>query len=82
MNFLLVYDRTRGEILREEEFSDAREAMEARFAAEADHQGRDVEVIVLGARSRDDLLRTHGRYFYTMDQLIDRFSASVRAATA
>ncbi|TDQ53767.1 hypothetical protein [Actinorugispora endophytica] len=81
-NFLLVYDRSRGELLRETEFDNTREAMRARFAAEDAYQGQNIEVVVLSAQSRDDLLQTHGRYFLSMNQLIERFSASVRTAAA
>ncbi|GAA3726623.1 hypothetical protein [Salinactinospora qingdaonensis] len=83
-NFLLVYDRRRGELLREEEFSDPREAMMARFDAEDKFRGtgRNVEIVVLGAQSREDLLRTHGRYFSTASQLVDRLSSSLKITPA
>ena len=49
-HFMIVFDRLGGRVLREEEFTDAREAMSQRFAAEQLHRGNpDVEVVVLGA---------------------------------
>lgn len=81
-SLLLVYDRSRGALLREAEFSDTREAMRARFATEDTHRGQDIEVVVLSARSRDDLLQIHGRYFLSMNEFAERFSSSVRAAMA
>lgn len=76
--FLLVYNRAAGELLGEQEFSGRAEALRARFAMEKEHRtgGENVEVVVVGARSRNDLLRTHARYFLTMDELARR-TASV-----
>lgn len=72
VHFLLVYDRRAGQLLHEESYSDGVEALLARFQAEADFRDdpRDVEIVVLGARSRDDLLRTHGRYFRSLAELL------------
>ena len=69
-HFLLVYDRRAGVILREEVFDDASEALKERFRAERLHRAEpDIEVVVLGAESRQALLRTHARYFLTLSEL-------------
>jgi hypothetical protein len=64
--FLLVYDRSAGELRELREFSDAdREAALAeRFARERETEGRqDLEIVLLGAPSEAALRRTHSRYF-------------------
>lgn len=42
-----------------------------KFAAEAAHRqdGENIEVVVLAAESRDDLMRTHSRYFLSLHEL-------------
>jgi hypothetical protein len=68
--YLLVYDRGDGRLLEERSFVSRREALTARFDAEARRlPGSDIEVVVLGASSRDALQRTHGRYFSTSTEL-------------
>lgn len=64
--FLLVFDRGHRRLVGEvEEFSDADEAIRARFRREALASGRneDLEVVVLGAADRAALENTHSRYF-------------------
>jgi dephospho-CoA kinase len=72
--FLLVYDRATGKLREERSFSQRAEALQARFAVEKLHRagGEDLEVVVVGAQSRSDLLRTHARYFLTLDELARR----------
>lgn len=55
------------------------EAMRARFALEASEGVKDVdlEVVVLGAESEDDLRQTHGRYFSSAQTLAGELSAAV-----
>jgi hypothetical protein len=69
--FLLVFDRAHRELIGEiEEFADADEAVRARFAKEASLAGlQGVEVVVLGAESREALENTHSRYFGTPREL-------------
>jgi hypothetical protein len=71
--FLVVYDRLHGTIVGEiEEFADQRDALRERFATEAKFKhDPNIEVVVLGARSRADLESTHARYFKTVTELID-----------
>jgi hypothetical protein len=73
-NFLLVYDRAAGQLMRQQEFAISAEAMMARFRAEAEFKGRpEVEIVALAAESEDDLKRTHGRYFFSLVELAGRF---------
>lgn len=73
-HFLLVYDRSAGKILHEERYQSRVDALRARFVAEAEHRAAadDVEVVVLSAGSRRDLLRTHARYFRSLAELASR----------
>ena len=51
------------------------DALEARFAAEAKHNGdANIEIVALAAASEDDLRRTHGRYFLGLSELVARMS--------
>ncbi|SDG30156.1 hypothetical protein SAMN05421505_103103 [Sinosporangium album] len=74
-NLLVIYDRAAGQVLREEHFDRRRDALAARFSAEKEFRGRpDIEIVVLVAKSRSDLLSTHGRYFFPLDELIARIA--------
>jgi hypothetical protein len=69
-HYLVVFDRSKGEVLRHKRCDDRNDALAARFAAEREHSGDpEIEVVVLGARSWDDVKRTHGRYFKGFGQL-------------
>lgn len=69
-HYLVVFDRSRGEVLRHKLYGDRNDALAARFEAERQHSGDpDIEVVVLGARSWADVKRTHGRYFKGFNQL-------------
>lgn len=63
--FLLVFDRSSGGLIGDiEEFDDPAEAIRARFRYESEYRdSHDVEVVVLGAESREALENTHSRYF-------------------
>lgn len=71
--YLLVYDRAAAQLMRDvEEFSQAERhvALERRFDLERQEREHDeVEVVLLGAESRDALMRTHARYFKTVAEL-------------
>lgn len=77
--FLLVYDRAAGKLLEEQQFSQRVEALQARFATEKLHraESENVEVVVVSAASRDDLLRTHARYFLTVEELVRKTATAV-----
>ena len=69
-HYLMVFDRSKGEILRLHRYSDRNDALHARFAEERRYGDEsDIEVVVLGAISGESLQRTHGRYFKNFDQL-------------
>jgi hypothetical protein len=71
-HYLVVFARSKGEVLRHQQYKRQADALEARFAEERNHRGDpDIEVVVLGARSWDALTRTHARYFKRFDQLAD-----------
>ena len=70
--FLVVYDRARGEVVDLQEFSGAErnKALKARFALEVERRDdASIEIVVLGAESREALERTHARYFKTPGEL-------------
>jgi hypothetical protein len=71
-NFLVVYNRRTGEnSLREFAEGCGREAIRERFAQERLHRNDpDIEVVVLGSNSRDELLRTHSRYFRSAGEIL------------
>jgi hypothetical protein len=72
-HYLVVFDRSKGTVLRHQRYRDRNKALEARFAAEREHQDEPaIEVVVLGAQSWEALKRTHGRYFKSFDQLTSR----------
>ncbi|NJQ03557.1 hypothetical protein [Streptomyces zingiberis] len=74
-NVLVVYDRSAGRLLRERQYVHRRDALAARFEAEKQYRDHaNVEVVVLSARSRSDLLRTHARYFLSLDELAARMA--------
>lgn len=74
VHFLLIYDRSAGVVLREERYQSRADALRARFIAESEHgsETNDIEVVVLSAASREELLRTHGRYFRSLTELASR----------
>ena len=69
-HYLVVFDRSKGQILHRQRYQDRDVALKARFSEERKrHDEPDIEVVVLGAASWDSLRRTHGRYFKDFDQL-------------
>jgi hypothetical protein len=67
--FLLVYDQRRGALLagvRPFSEADADAAVAERFRLEREHRADvNVEVVLLGASSEEQLRKTHRRYFMT-----------------
>lgn len=47
------------------EYTDAAQAIRARLEAESENSSPDVEIVVIGTASLDDLKVTHSRYFTT-----------------
>lgn len=74
MYYLLVYDRAAGKLLDQTAYGKRRDALRGRFAVEKLHRdaSHNIEVVVVGAESEDDLHRTHGRYFLSLAELADR----------
>jgi hypothetical protein len=70
--FLVAYGRRHGRLLDMQEFreDERARALEERFKREVKERNRpDVEVVLLGAESREDLERTHARYFKTLEEI-------------
>jgi len=69
--YLLVFNRRRGELVREiEEFADQRVAMAERLRLEIENkQNPDLEIVVLGAESRAAMESTHSRYFGLLNRI-------------
>jgi hypothetical protein len=77
-HFLLVFDRAKGSLISAEEYSVRSQALQARFDAERAHRhDPSIEVVVLNARSEDDLRRTHARYFEDVGELMHRGLARI-----
>jgi hypothetical protein len=71
--FLIVYDQRAGQILHREEFPGhvRDKALAERFRLEKEHlHDSNIEVVLLGAPSEEALLRTHGRYFKSLTELV------------
>lgn len=74
MIFLVEYERARGRLVKLTEFldSDLAKAEASRLALEIDlsRQRIDREVVLLQAKNRDALRRTHQRYFDTASDIV------------
>lgn len=63
-NFLLVFNRRTGERPVFREYALSGDAIHARFEMEHEYRAQpDVEVVVLTARSEEEIRATHRRYF-------------------
>lgn len=80
-HYLIVYDRSDGEIVLLQRFSDPQEALARRFAYER-YAKPSEEVVVLSGASLEAVRRTHGRYFYTVRELAQRLQAAATEAKA
>ena len=69
--YLVRYRRSAGELLEFQDLgADRTAAMERRFEEERAYKDdSDIEVVVLTASSREELLRTHARYFKSVPEL-------------
>lgn len=72
-HFLIQFDRVSGESTIQDFRGEGsgRRAMEARFRAEDERAGTNVEIVVVQAESKDALHRTHSRYFEPLSELMD-----------
>lgn len=68
-HFLMVFNRKTGQ-LRKKEYVDVRDAILQRLEEEQANDNPDVEIVVIGAPSLEDLKVTHSRYF-AVDELPD-----------
>jgi len=73
VHVVLVYQREAGRLLVEESHADLMDAMSRRFELERLPEYADMEIVVLSADSEATLRETHGRYFFTMEELLQRF---------
>lgn len=72
-NFLVIYNRRTG-ANKVQVFPPgfSREAIRERFAHERLHRDDpDIEVVVLGSSSREELMRTHSRYFRSAVEILE-----------
>lgn len=71
--YLIVYDRARGEIREEHEYpaAEADRAWATRAQLVSDTiVDPNVEVVLLRAKSRADLVKTHARYFKSVKDIV------------
>jgi hypothetical protein len=80
MIYLIEYNRKTGKLLRLEEFqpTDRRQAEEKRLHVELEllRTGLALEVVLLEASSKDELRKTHRRYFERIEQLLSPSQAA------
>lgn len=78
MIFLIEYDRRRGKLVTFERFADAdsaaADAAMLELELKAHRSGLRHEIVLLDAASEAALRRTHGRYFYTLREIIEAFA--------
>lgn len=71
IHYLLVYERSTGRLKECLDLgTDSVAALAERFDRERrESSDPDVEVVLLSAQSRDELMRTHARYFKSVGEL-------------
>jgi hypothetical protein len=69
-HFVVIYNRRLGELRALHVYNHRHQAFEKYWALSSSDP--DIEVVVLSAGKFSDLLRTHGRYFYTLSELAAR----------
>lgn len=80
VHVVLVYQREEGRLLLQESYDDGETAMRRRFVLERLPEYADMEVVVLSADSVETLHETHGRYFYTAAELLQKLRDALNAA--
>lgn len=74
MLFLIEYDRSQGEIVTIQEFADSERAIAENVRLEMELKlnrlGTPREVVLLEAKSKAALRRTHRRYFENLSELM------------
>lgn len=81
-HFLLDYDRPAGKLVCITTFKDVERALVAYSACERRAHGTSHEIVLLGAESEDELRQTHSRYFYDIDEMIERGVSRYREQVA
>ena len=75
MIYLIQYDRAKGKVLLLKEYlaASVKDANEDRLQLElGSHEiGSNMEVVTIEAGSLDQLMRTHRRYFETIESLVN-----------
>lgn len=80
VHVVLVYQREEGRLLLQESYDDGETAMRRRFVLERMPEYADMEIVVLSADSIETLHETHGRYFYTAAELLQKLRDALNAA--
>jgi hypothetical protein len=80
VHVVLVYQREEGRLHLQESYEDSTIAMRRRFELERLPEYADMEVVVLSADSVEILHETHGRYFYTTSQLVQKLRDAINNA--
>lgn len=65
MEFLVVYRRSKGELISIETFKTLEESVAALNAADMGDNDPDIETVLLSSKSFETLKKTHGRYFFS-----------------
>ncbi|MDP1711281.1 MAG: hypothetical protein Q8K86_02340 [Candidatus Nanopelagicaceae bacterium] len=72
IHFLLVFNRTSGELVSIDKFEDQDLAISALSLLERSHEDDDqIEVVLISADSVETLKKTHGHYFFGMETILD-----------
>ena len=82
MFYLIEYNRCAGRLVTFKTFAESErsEAQKLRFEIELDLNRRQIdhEVVLLQAESEAAIRRTHGRYFYDAQQLLERMREALK----
>ncbi len=81
--FVLIYDRTRQLLLDLHEFPEQERAQADAFRLDAQrhaiHEALDQEIVLFHAESEESLKHSHGSYFLSESELLERTKATVEA---
>lgn len=72
IHFLLVFNRTSGELVSIDKFEEQDLAISAFSLLERSHEDDDrIEVVLISADSVETLKKTHGHYFFDLETILD-----------
>jgi hypothetical protein len=80
-SFLIVYNTRTGTLLSKREFEAGQddEALHQRFREElSEHEGDDIDIVVLRATSEKAIRESHARYFVSSKELLESAGEVVR----